>query len=467
MSDPIDKLASFDPGPAMNPLPPSEVRRRGDRARRRHTALVVGGAVAAVVLIATPIAVLANRDGGGRTQPAGPVLGQEVLLTADEVPARERLTPWREADPQGRVLACGPDDSASLDGESSVRRDFDADIAGAPAGDLPASVVRTEVLEFTDEAGARSAYETALGWITDCPGGEDGVARGGTAQSQFDLEGGGQGEWRPHIFSAPEFCGGSECDAALFDRMGVAQFDDRLVLISLAEVGGPLEPEGLDGTMDRLFQAAVTKAGGEITGGSFSGSVSSAPEPAGAGIPDEFPLATGWPEPGGDSEITGPGRGQDPLELSACDAVVPDAAYTDRIRADYSAPEDYRTRQLTTYEDADAAVAAVTSIVDAFRACPQDTVAEAGYITHYDVQRLDVGGESWAILARDTFEGSETPFGATTIIVRVGSAVLVLDHAGHAGYPSGNGQADVETTLAEASVPIAEMCVFTEAGCDG
>ena len=52
--------------------------------------------------------------------------------------------------------------------------------------------------------------------------------------------------------------------------MGVAQFDDRVVLVSLAEVGGPLEPEGLDASMDELFQAAVTKAGGEITGGSGS-----------------------------------------------------------------------------------------------------------------------------------------------------------------------------------------------------
>jgi hypothetical protein len=466
MSDPLDKLASFDPGPAMSPLPPSEVRRRGDRARRRHTALVVGGAVAAVVLVVTPIAVLANRDGGGKTQPAGPVLSEEVLLTADEVPGRERLTPWREADPQGPVLACAPD-SASLDGESSVRRDFDADIAGAPAGDLPASVVRTEVLEFTDDAAARAGYETALGWITDCPGAEDSVARGGTAQSKFDLDGGGQGEWRPHIFSAPEFCGGGDCDAALFDRMGVAQFDDRLVLVSLAEVGGPLEPDGLDGTMDELFQAAVTKAGGEITGGSSAVSESVGPEPAGPGIPDEFPLATGWPEPDNDNEITGPDRGEDPVELSVCDVVVPDAAHTDRMRADYSAPEDYRTRQLTTYDDADAAVAAVTSIVDAFRACPQDSVDEAGYVTHHDVQRLDVGDESWAILARDTFDGSDTPFGATTIIVRVGSAVLVLDHGGHGGYPSGNGQAGVETTLTEASVPIAEMCVFAVAGCGG
>ncbi len=127
---------------------------------------------------------------------------------------------------------------------------------------MPESVVRTEVLQFDDAATAKEEYNQAQDWIVGCPGGKD-LARKGVTVTSFELEN-GQGEWRQHDFYATDIC--TDCDAIRFDRMGVAQFDDRVVLVSLAEVGGPLEPEGLDASMDELFQAAVTKAGGEITG---------------------------------------------------------------------------------------------------------------------------------------------------------------------------------------------------------
>ena len=68
----LDDLDDFDQGlPAMTPLPPTEVRRRGDRMRRRNTALAVGGGVlAAAVAIGTPVIALDGR-GGGERHPAG------------------------------------------------------------------------------------------------------------------------------------------------------------------------------------------------------------------------------------------------------------------------------------------------------------------------------------------------------------------------------------------------------------
>ena len=62
MPDPIEELSNFDPRSPVNPMPAAEVRRRGDRLRRRNTARVVGGAVAAVVLVAVPVAVLCGRS---------------------------------------------------------------------------------------------------------------------------------------------------------------------------------------------------------------------------------------------------------------------------------------------------------------------------------------------------------------------------------------------------------------------
>ncbi len=257
MSDPIDELSNFEPGVPVNPIPAAEIRRRGERLRRRRTAMVVGGAVAAVVLIAVPVAVVSGDD-DGTPQPAAPTLTEDALLTAEELPVRDGLTPWEEVLPQGQVVACAPQEPASLDAPVEVRRDFAADSAEGPPGDTPLSVIRTSVLEFDSAADARAAYDQAQGWLFGCPGGDD-LARKGVSVSTFELDG-GLGEWRLHEFYVPEIC--TECDAIRFDRMGIAQWDDRMVLVSLAEVGGPLEPEGLDESMEELFDAAVAKAGG-------------------------------------------------------------------------------------------------------------------------------------------------------------------------------------------------------------
>ena len=58
-----DSFDHFDEGLPVNPLPAAEVRRRGDRLRRRNTVLAtVGGVAAAAVFIGVPVAVVA----GGR-----------------------------------------------------------------------------------------------------------------------------------------------------------------------------------------------------------------------------------------------------------------------------------------------------------------------------------------------------------------------------------------------------------------
>ena len=73
--DPIKDLEDFNQqGLNVNPLPPSEVRRLGDRMRRRNAAFAAVGAAAAIAVIVTPLAVFA----GGRDHAEPPVTNQSV-----------------------------------------------------------------------------------------------------------------------------------------------------------------------------------------------------------------------------------------------------------------------------------------------------------------------------------------------------------------------------------------------------
>lgn len=87
MRDPLDELESFTtPGLTMNPLPAAEVRRRGTRMRRRNNALAAVGGVAAVALIATPLALAANGPDSTR-QPTLPIASQSTTTWVTQVPS--------------------------------------------------------------------------------------------------------------------------------------------------------------------------------------------------------------------------------------------------------------------------------------------------------------------------------------------------------------------------------------------
>ncbi|WP_155992834.1 hypothetical protein [Nocardioides sp. URHA0020] len=88
MPDPMDELEHFTtPGLTMDALPAAEVRRRGTRLRRRNHALAAIGGVAAVAIIATPLAMAA---GNGRTDSTPPPATQSPspsVAWVREIPA--------------------------------------------------------------------------------------------------------------------------------------------------------------------------------------------------------------------------------------------------------------------------------------------------------------------------------------------------------------------------------------------
>ena len=87
MRDPLDELENFtDPGLTMDPLPASEVRRRGTRMRRRNHALAAIGGVAAVAIIATPLAMAASNNRTDTTPPPATRSPSPTATWVQEIP---------------------------------------------------------------------------------------------------------------------------------------------------------------------------------------------------------------------------------------------------------------------------------------------------------------------------------------------------------------------------------------------
>lgn len=171
-------------------------------------------------------------------------------------------------------------------------------------------------------------------------------------------------------------------------------------------------------------------------------------------IPEDFPLAAGWPaEPdqataGG---LAGPEIIAEPLSFDACGEEYVDDAYRAGLTASFANNvEDDRRRQLTTYETVEDANTAISAILELHEAC---TGAQT-----YETQQVDAGEEAWAILLRADSSTQASPFGVTQILLRAGNAVLLLERGGGTGYPSGTGTQDLDTMLADAAYPIAAMC---------
>ena len=102
--DPIKDLEDFNQqGLNVNPLPPSEVRRLGDRMRRRNAAFAAVGAAAAIAVIVTPLAVFA----GGRDH-AEPPVDQPIGVRRSPSPRRNhRQSPVAAAIPDDFPIAAG------------------------------------------------------------------------------------------------------------------------------------------------------------------------------------------------------------------------------------------------------------------------------------------------------------------------------------------------------------------------
>lgn len=469
MSDPIKDLENFsDEGASMDPLAPSEVRRRGDRMRRRNHGMAALGTAAAVAVIAATGFLLPG--GTDRGDEPGPVVDPSNSRTT-EAPTLDAIPadfPLDVAMGGAQVTDTGEMDDLAYCGMTPLAGLKPAGVRSAQVAGGETLVTRTLYL-LDDQDAARAAQTAVLNAASACAAEES--PAGAVAIQPVDADWSGNtitldlgpgAETEPTVQVVNVLSNGpavlvtqiwgawtGNVQAGVKDsRSGLKRLVAELDLFG--ESAGPLDPSD-----------DASKQNSETTG-----PANTAP---GDDIAADFPLAAGWPDDSTaetkEMGLEGPNRNLESLEFRACGKVLADPEHADRLRANWTNPEDYRTRQLTTYTDADEAVAAVADLIAAQKACPQDPERADGYETQRTVRRVEAGGEAWAILERDTMNGAASPFGASTLVIRTGHAVLVIQNAGHGGYPDGNGQSQIDALLNQAERPIAAMCAFTEAGC--
>jgi hypothetical protein len=472
MPDPIEELENFNQqGLHVNPLPASEVRRRGDRMRRRNTALAtVGAGAAAVVLIATPLAV-ANHDSTS-SRPLSPS-SQGTDGTASAAP-----TPWLQAIPPGFDLGALPADASFEFDTSDGSVVDDVTLCGVPvfsttSNDPVGPAIDTEgatygepgtesmagrtLALYRDDADAHAALEALRTGVENCP--EDPNGRGATLVNRFE----------DSPLPADEsfvYSQRSRMDADLFADLYVIQVArvGNAVYIS-ADGGGPGDEQAVAAAVQRaatlsapvLSDLDATFSEAAVTGGGQDGSIG---EGAVSAIPPDFPLLAGLPTDAdavnADFGRHGPEVDGQRMELLACDrGPLDDTGKVERMVGGWRDVDESRERQLSTFATQADAQTYAGSVVDLLTACPEQVLGD-GVVRPTTSEPGQLGDYAVTTLRRDTVDGEPGVGAVVTQVLRLGRAVLVSQVVSES---SSDPAPDQVAGVVEA------MCTWTTEGC--
>ncbi|MCW2843194.1 MAG: hypothetical protein JWN22_1110 [Nocardioides sp.] len=487
MSDPLEHLHRFDTeGLDVNPLPASEVRRRGNRMRRRNNALAAVGGLAAVALIAVPLAITAGGNDHASLPPANPAPSR----TTDPAVT----TAWVQEIPESFPLTEGFPATNGSDG-SPVTVQHPTDLGVFPPcfglGDKrsrPAPTVDKAGVDYRGESedqrqAVLAVYQdqdTASSALTQLEEDVAGCPRQSTGHKTYLFDA------SPSDFGEQSFTWtmrlrqGGELSSELYVVQNV-RVGNAIYALSYYGAGGA-NPEVIDHTArlmgvnsapvissmcvfaaepcDPLPSAPATSA---TTGGTGGGAVSA--------IPDDFPILAGYPDDssseGGTFGISGPTRDGKDLAFQACGAQAPAPDGADQLNAGWTNPEDFRSRQLTTFDTLAEADAYVDQVLQVYLDCPTEATPD-GYTSVHSVIDQGLGDRSASAVVRYRLRGSFAPGLDITTVVRVGRAVLLsttYDEGGAGSHPEQEvadavaRDADAVTTLIDA------MCPWSEDGC--
>jgi len=462
MSDPINRLENFNrEGLPVTPIAPSEVRRLGNRMRRRRNAAAVVGAVAAVAVIATPIALFAGSGSGG----SGPGPSEPSTITDTPTTTTPTATPgpsgWVTRIPDDFPLADGwPDPSLSeydeaLKGPGRELRAFAFEACGNRVPD-PGSSDRlnaswTNAEDFrgrelrtfrTDQEAVTYLAHLRVLW-QECAQetGSDGYTR---LRSVRPTEAGDESF---ALVTHLEFQGAP----------GIGLSIAQVVRIGNAVHVDETSTEGTANDTARQLAAMADESAGVVDAMCvFAEGGCGDPRPTRAqAIPDDFPLDIGMAE--GDIEMVRTDPAPDAAgigTMTPCGVQVWPLRIEERLAANVHGPEYVDDRELVTFSGVDQAIDAVEDFRAAARACPTED------------------GWGWHLLDEDTGYDSATvgytrtdgTLGSSVYqMTRVGRAVLFVETYGEGNVDTLPAQADILTRITQDVGP--EMCRFTADGC--
>lgn len=425
-----DLFADFkNEGDPVNPLPASEVRRRGDRMRRRNNTLAaVGGVAAAMVVITTPLAVVANQGADdSEKEYAGPTRVTWTQTIPDTVDVAVGMGGPASAAPEvsdepgvATVEVCGETVFDASDGPVDVAG---ATRAGDPGTDDGGSQ-RTLAL-YVDGLAADIAVDDLVDAVRDCTsepagGGDTRTYEVTEADLPADeayvvargLQRAGDDFWESVDYYVVARTGNA---VLVTEHPGAATGNEQFVQDDAAEL-----VEQLSTFSEANAMVVETDDVAELD----------------ALIPDEFPLLAGLPEVTGlpaPFGRKGPARDLNlrylKTDLTACGASLEGRNLREPIDSLYAglrAPEGPQLRQLSLFASEEDAQLFTLGVRAFFAACSEEPVDETVTRVYQPVEMSGVGDEATTTVARYEVDGEPGPGFFLVQVVRVGASVLLF-----------------------------------------
>jgi hypothetical protein len=457
MPDPIDELEGFTMS-TVNPLPPGDVRRRGDRIRRRNNAIAAVGGLAVVAAIAAPFAVMAGHHGSSAPIPPAKVAWQTTVPASFDMTAVPDGSPVRfEARPDSVVddfTLCGTPAFSTTSNDPATPA---TDTAGARYGEpgTSSSAGRTLAV-YADDQRAQRALSGLRDAVRACP--QD------------------TGAGTPYLWGTVDAPATADDSVVISQQVRQSGYTGDLTLVEVVRVGNALflGSTHTDAGGDQAIQEtlpALTSLSQPIldqmcvfsaTGcGNDQAEDPEIGEGAVPAIPADFPLDHGLPS----SESFGE-RVPSP-DLTSCGQTVPDPDAVQTARAQWRSVSEIRDRQLMTFSREADAQAYVESVAELY--CGADDLGGGATRVTQSYGGAPLGDYAAIAVSHNELNGEVDPGLVLTQVVRVGRAVLLTQRIDEGFTWTGDvdqqSQQLVGDSKDELQTVVAAMCTFTDTGC--
>lgn len=462
-------------GAPMTPLPPSEVRRLGDRRRARRTAATAVASVAVIAAVATPIALLSGQGepdqppttsgptSTGRTDPAPPD-GWVTTIPGDFPIIQGYPAEDEERDPTVATPGRGGVDEPEVCGNPVPLYDGLAErLGGRYEG--PEDFRARSLITFPDARTARAVLENAGEVVGSCqkekpeegsnttvfydlhdvPAGDESLVF--TQRYYVDEVGG----WAPGLGVTAIILVGNALLVTTEHNEGGGSDS------AIANAAQHLAGKGSDDLVARMCVYALEPCG---DGSTESSTPSSTPSGSGsATIPADFSIGLGSPDLGGTGQVNTSPAGERMVHAQPCGSEgVPGRTPVDLLDYELTGEEFTEWRELRTYPDAAAAQAGLDVLAEAAAGCGSETLGNGLDVT-WQVHMAQTGYSSVTLSRLVGTEG-----GFTWQYTRVGQAVFTVAWVGEGGSEASiRSTVDSLTAITKQVAP--QMCPFTADGC--